>query len=255
MLTGLPPIKIPKKICDNFLINKQTRNSFSNFTTSKASEILHVYLDICGPLDTPSLGGNRYFVSFVDDMSRKVWLYPIKVKSDVFNIFKDFKALMEKQFGNCIKILRIDGGGEFTSGELKGFCKERGIVHEVTSPYTPQHNGIAERRNMTILNMVRSMLKEKNLPHIFWGEVAMTVVHVLNRCPTKRLDSMVPEEAWSRSKPLVKHFRIFGSFCYRHVPDQRRKKLDDNGEPMIFFWIQLYWFIQTIQSKESTSSI
>ena len=137
MLTGLPPIKIPKKICDNFLINKQPRNSFSNFTTSKASEILHVYSDNCGPLDTPSLGGNRYFVSFVDDLSRKVWLYPIKAKSDVFNIFKDFKALVKKQSGKCIKILRTDGGGEFTSGELEGFCKEHGIVHEVTAPYTP----------------------------------------------------------------------------------------------------------------------
>ena len=152
----------------------------------------------------------------------------------MFNIFKDFKAFVEKQSGKCIKILRIDDGGEFTSGELEGFCKEHGIVHEVTAPYIPQHNGIAERRNRTILNMVRSMLKKKNLPHSFWGEAAMTVVHVLNRCPTKRLNSMVPEEAWSGSKPSVKHFRIFGSLCYRHVPDQRRKKLDDKSEPMIF---------------------
>ena len=79
MLTSIPPIKILKKICDNCLISKQPRNSFSNFTTSKASEKLHVvYLDICGSLNTPSLGGNRYFVSFVDNLSRKVWLYPIK---------------------------------------------------------------------------------------------------------------------------------------------------------------------------------
>nr|KYP66838.1 Retrovirus-related Pol polyprotein from transposon TNT 1-94 [Cajanus cajan] len=235
MLTGLPSIKIPKKVCDSCLISKQPRKSFSNFTTSKASKILHVvYSDVCGPIDTPSLGGNRYFVSFVDDLSRKVWLYLIKAKSDVFSIFKEFKALVEKQSEKCIKILRTDGGGEFTSGEFEGFCKEHGIVHEVTAPYTPQHNGIAERRNRTILNMVRSMLKEKNLPHSFWGEAAMTAVYVLNRCPTKRLDSMVPEEAWSGSKPSVKHFRIFGSLCYRHVPDQRRKKLDDKSEPMIF---------------------
>nr|KYP61818.1 Retrovirus-related Pol polyprotein from transposon TNT 1-94 [Cajanus cajan]KYP63036.1 Retrovirus-related Pol polyprotein from transposon TNT 1-94 [Cajanus cajan] len=235
MLTGLPSIKIPKKICDNCLISKQPRNSFSNFTASKANEVLHVvYSDVCGPIDTPSLGGNRYFVSFVDDLSRKAWLYLIKAKSDVFSIFKDFKALVEKQSGKCIKILRTDGGGEFTSGEFEGFCKEHGIVHEVTAPYTPQHNGIAERRNRTILNMVRSMLKEKNLPHSFWGEAAMTAVYVLNRCPTKRLGSMVPEEAWSGSKPSVKHLRIFGSLCYRHVPDQRRKKLDDKSEAMIF---------------------
>jgi len=82
--------------------------------------------------------------------------------------------------------------------------------------------------------MVRSMLKQKNIPHSFWGEAAMTIAHVLNRCPTKRLESIVPKEAWSGSKPSIKHFKIFGSFCFRHIPNQRRKKLDDISEPMIF---------------------
>ena len=102
-----------------------------------------------------------------------------------------------------MKTLRTDGGGEFTSSELKDFCKEHGIVHEVTAPYTPQHNGIVEKRNRIILNMVRCMLKQKNLSHSFWGEAAMIAAHVLNRCPTKRLNSVVPEEAWSSSKPSV----------------------------------------------------
>ena len=112
MVYGLPSIVIPKKICDNCLINKQPRTSFSSYTMSKASDILHiVYLDVCGPFDVPSLGGNRYFVSFVDDLSRKLWLYLIKAKSEVFNIFKRFKALVEKQSRKCIKILRTNGGG------------------------------------------------------------------------------------------------------------------------------------------------
>ena len=76
-------------------------------------------------------------------------------------------------------------------------------MHEVTAPYTPKHNGIVEKRNRIILNMVRCMLKQKNLSHSFWGEAAMTAAHVLNRCPTKRLNSVVPEEAWSSSKPSV----------------------------------------------------
>jgi len=62
----------------------------------------------------------------------------------------------------------------------------------------------------------------------------MTIAHVLNKCPTKRLDSIVPEEAWSGNKPSAKHFKIFGSLCYRHILDQRRKKLDEKSEPMIF---------------------
>lgn len=82
--------------------------------------------------------------------------------------------------------------------------------------------------------MVRSILKGENLPHSFWGEVAMTKIYVFNKCPTKLLDSMVPKEAWSRNKPSVKNFKIFGSLCYKHVPDQRRNLLDDKHENKIF---------------------
>ena len=107
-------------------------------------------------------------------------------------------------------------------------------MHEITAPYTPQHNGVAERRNRTILNMVRSMLKSKNLSHEFSGEAAATAVYVLNHCPTKRLEFKVLEEVWTGKKPSIRHFRVFGSLCYRHIPDQKRRKLDDKSEQMIF---------------------
>ncbi|MCH81779.1 hypothetical protein A2U01_0002571 [Trifolium medium] len=109
-----------------------------------------------------------------------------------------------------------------------------GIVHEVTAPYTPQHNSLAERRNITILDMARSMLKQKNMPHKFWGEAVNTAAYILNKCPTKKLKLKVPEEAWSSRKPSVKHLKVFGSLCYNHVPDVKRSKLDDKSETMIF---------------------
>lgn len=102
--------------------------------------------------------------------------------------------MAEKQSGRFLKILRTDGGGKFVSNEFDDFCVKHGIQHEVTPPYTPQHNELAERRNRTVLNMVRSMLKEKGLPHCFWGEAANTATYILNRCPTKRLEDMVLEE-------------------------------------------------------------
>ena len=102
-----------------------------------------------------------------------------------------------------------------------------------TPPYTPQHNGAAERKNRTIMNMVRSMLKGKSLPKYLWGEAVSTAVFILNRSPSKRLEGITPEEAWSGAKPNVSHFRIFGSLCFRHIPDQLRRKLDDKGEQMI----------------------
>jgi hypothetical protein len=103
----------------------------------------------------------------------------------------------------------------------------------VTAPYTPQHNGLAERQNRTLLNMTRSMLKQKNLPHKFWGEAVTTAAYILNKCPTKKLNLKVPEEAWCGRKPSVKHFKVFGSLCYKHVPDARRSKLEDKSEIMI----------------------
>lgn len=102
------------------------------------------------------------------------------------------------------------------------------------TPYTPQHNEMDEMRERAILNMARSMLKGIKLPKSFWGEAVSTVVFILNRCPTKSLKNATPEEAWLGVKPDVSHFRIFGSLCFRHLPKQVRKKLDDRSEQMIF---------------------
>ena len=158
----------------------------------------------------------------------------LKRKSEVFSIFRKFKATVEKQSGACIKTLRTDGGGEYTSIEFKDFCEKERIKHEFTPLYTPQHNGTAERRNRTIMNMVRSMLKYKELPMALWSEAAATAVYILNRCPTSRFDGITPEEAWSGFKPDVKHLRVFGSLCYKHILDKLRQKLDDKAVPMIF---------------------
>src|ERR1051325_6396980 len=113
------------------------------------------------------------------------------------------------------------------------FCVEHGVDNEVTAHYTPQHNGIAERRNITILDMARCMLKQKNLPKSLWGEAVSTAVYIFNRRPTKILKNKVPEEVWSGKRPSVSHLKLFGSMCYKHIPDARRRKLDDKSEPMI----------------------
>ena len=114
----------------------------------------------------------------------------------------------------------------------KTTTKKSRLTHNGT-PYTPQHNGTVERRNRTMLNMVRCMLREKHLPHDFWAEAVSTAAHILNRCPTKRLDSLTSEEAWSGLKPSVKHFKVFGSLCYMHVPEHNRRKLDSRAQTMI----------------------
>ncbi|KAK2392639.1 putative mitochondrial protein [Trifolium repens] len=234
MVLGLPSVITPVETCTTCLLGKQPRDSFKNHLPMRSNEVLNVvHSDICGPIDVLSTGGNKYFLTFVDEFSRMTWLYHIKVKSEAFDVFKKFKALVEKQSGKSIKVLRTDGGGEYTSTEFENYCKEKGIIHEVTAPYTPQHNGLAERRNRSILNMARSMVKQKQLPKRFWGEAVSTAVYILNRSPTKRLVDKVPEEVWSKVKPSVSHLKVFGSLCYKHIPDVKRKKLDDKSEAMI----------------------
>ena len=116
---------------------------------------------------------------------------------------------------------------------FENLCAEHGVDHEVTAPYTLKHNGIAERRNKTILDMARCMLKKKNLLKSLWGEVVLTAVYILNMCPTKILKNNVPKEVWSGKQPSVSHLKVFGSMYYKHVPDARRRKLDDKSKPMI----------------------
>ncbi|PNX70434.1 equilibrative nucleoside transporter 3-like protein, partial [Trifolium pratense] len=159
-----------------------------------------------------------------------MWVYPIKTKDEVLIVFQRFKAIVEKQAGRKIRVLRSVGGGVYTSHNFRIFCKKEGISHEVT----PQHNEVCESRNKTIMEMTRCMLKEKNLPKSFWGEAVTTACYVLNRCPTNCLDKVL-EVVWSGSTPSVKHLRlrVFGSLCHRHISGERRRKLDDKSKALI----------------------
>ena len=108
------------------------------------------------------------------------------------------------------------------------------IVHQMTTPYSPQQNGVSERKNRTVMEMVNCMLFEKKLPKLLWAEAVSTSVYLLNRLPTKSVQSKTPIEAWSGVKPFVKHLKVFGSLCYLHVPFIKRGKLDERVEKGVF---------------------
>eukprot|EP00253_Pinus_taeda_P004978 PITA_04978 len=133
-----------------------------------------------------------------------------------------------------IKVLRTDRGGEYISKEFLRFCRENGIHKQFTARYTPQQNGVAERKNRTIMDMARSMLKAKHLANNYWAEAVNCAAYILNRCPTKAVMNKVLEEAWSGRKQGVTHMKVFGCVAYAHIPDQLRRKLDSKGEKCIF---------------------
>jgi len=235
MMRDLPCLKENNESCEGCLLGKQHRLPFSTDKAWRGKDLLElIHTDVCGPMRTPSHHNNRYFILFIDDFSRMTWVYFLKAKSEVFGIFKKFKALVEKQSGKQIKVLRTDRGKEYTSREFDKFCEDEGIERQLTVAYTPQQNGVSERKNRTVMEMARSMLKEKGMPNTFWAEAVYTAVYILNRCPTKAVKDKTPIEAWSGRKPSAKHLRVFGSICYIHVPDQRRHKLEDKTIRGIF---------------------
>src|ERR1700722_18946751 len=184
-----------------------------------------IHSDVCGPMSVTSNGGARYFVTFIDDYSRFIVVNLMKSKAEVIQHFMTYRAWSENVTGNRIKILRSDNGGEFISKEFDSLLTKHGIARQTSPPYTPEHNGVAERANRTIVESARSMLHGAKLTLSYWGEAVMTAVYVRNRCPSKVVVNKTPFEAWSGEPPSVGHLRVFGCTAYAHVSKQRRTKL------------------------------
>eukprot|EP00253_Pinus_taeda_P027766 PITA_27766 len=146
-----------------------------------------IHTDVCEPFSVASTTKHKYYVIFVDDFSRKCWIFFMQKKSETYSNFCEFKALVEKESGKKVKDLRSNNGGEFISGEFKDFCRAEGIQREIIAPHNPQQNGVAERKNRTIVGSARAMLHDQGLPLHLWEEACNTAVYVQNRCPHKIL--------------------------------------------------------------------
>nr|GFA06330.1 retrotransposon protein, putative, Ty1-copia subclass [Tanacetum cinerariifolium] len=175
----------PYDKCESCISGKMTKKHFSH-KTEKVNDVLGlIHTDVCGPLRHVSKKGASYFITFTDDYSRYGYVYLLKHKHEVSKTFKVFKNEVENQLGKTIKALRSDRGGEYISQEFKDYLKACGIVQQLTPPYTPQHNGVSERRNRTLLNMLQSMMSLTTLPLSFWYYALETPARIINMVPTK----------------------------------------------------------------------
>ena len=239
--------------CKGCVYGKSSRAPIPKLNAHRASGILDlVHTDVCGPFPEESLGGSLYFVSFIDDCSRYAWVYPIATKADVFSTFTNWLASAEnlhkrklkvltsgkrldKLMGESgqgdspakLRVLQSDNGGEYISAKMKLFLEKRGISHRLTAPGNPHQNGVAERMNRTLIELVRSMLHHKDLPKHFWAEALAVSVHVRNRVTTSGLSSKsTPYEILFGRKPNLSYLRVFGSRCWYHLGKQKVDKLD-----------------------------
>jgi hypothetical protein len=160
------------------------------------------------PMETPSIGLSRYVLTFIDDFTKKVFVYFLKNKSDVFDHFVEFKAYIEKQTDEKIKMVRTDNGKEYVNQDFIKFCKKHGIVHELTVPYTPQQNGVAERMNRTLVEKAKCLLFDAGLPKYCWAEAIHMSAHLINRIPSK---GKVPDALFYNKKVSLQDLKLFGT--------------------------------------------
>lgn len=223
-------VDLDKSSCKVCCEGKQCRLPFTK-EGSRSEEILQlVHTDISGPMEHESLGGSRYYILFIDDFSRMIFIYFIKHKSEALSCFAEFKAKVEKQTNKKIKILRSDNGCEYCNKEFDSYLKKEGIIHQRSNPYTPEQNGLSERNNRTIVEKGRCLLFDANLSKEFWAEATNTAVYLQNRTALPTLNDKTPFEIWTGCKPDVSHLRIFGSKVMVHLPKEKRQKWDRKSE-------------------------
>ena len=243
--------------CDGCILGKGHRTPFPRESQSRARNVLElVHTDVLGPVEVYSIGGSKYFISFIDDHSNWVVEYTMRSKSEALDRFKEYKQYAETHTNRKLvklhvrehrgtnddntdetiklKVLRSDNGGEYLSNNFKQYLKDNGIHQELTVAHTLQQNGVAERMNRTLFDLVRSMLHHKSIEKRFWAEALATAVYTRNRVTSRALpDNITPHHIWHGKTPDLSHMRVFGSKCWYIVPKKKVKKLDTRAREAV----------------------
>ncbi|WVZ98807.1 hypothetical protein U9M48_044188 [Paspalum notatum var. saurae] len=216
MVIGVKDVTFEKdKLCSACQAGKQVASHHPMKTcvsTSKALQLLH--MDLFGPTTYESIGGNLYCLVIVDDFTRYTWTLFLGDKSETPDKFKIFAKRAQREFGLNIVKVRSDNGSEFKNYKVDDWCDEEGIKHEFSATYTPQQNGVVERKNKTLITLARAMLDDYGTSEDFWAEAINTACHASNRVYLHRLLGKTPYELLIGRKPNISYFRVFGCKCF-----------------------------------------
>ncbi|KAH0813975.1 hypothetical protein GEV33_008816 [Tenebrio molitor] len=222
-------VNLPKHscICPVCVEGKQTKLPHVQSRTRAQRPLQLVHSDLMGPIQNEAYNKEQYILTFIDDYTHFVVVYLLETKSEVFNYFKQYKAMVNSHFERRISRLRCDNGREYLSNDITKYLKSKGIQHELTIRYTPQQNGVAERMNRTLMERARCMLLGSKLEKCLWTEAILTAAYLVNRSPTSSLKDQVPAELWYGEKPNLNKLKIFGCVAYLRLPNEILKsKLD-----------------------------
>ena len=226
LVHGMESLTLTDFPCHSCTEGRQATKPTINLPKVTTRKLELVHSDVCGPIKPTFVGGSRYFLTFTDDHTRKSWIFCMEQKGEVLSKFLEFKSMAENQSGEKIRTLRCDNGGEYKGQAWEELCKTTGLEMSYSTPYAPNQNGVSERLNRTLVDMVISMLSSSGLPKELWGEALSTAVYLKNRSPHAAIDGKTPEEAWSEIKPSVRHLKVFGCKVSALLTKGKRNKFD-----------------------------
>jgi hypothetical protein len=231
-------IEVTKLECEICCKSKQTRKPFNKSRkkkpeSSKIGELIHS--DIVGPLKEDSFGGYKYIVTFIDDSTRYSKIYLLKKRDELLEKFKEYRSLVRTQANKKILKIRNDKGGEYISSKFRKFLKRKGITEDPHPVNTPQHSGVAERFNRSLLEKTRALLKQHNLDLKFWSHAVITANFLLQRTPIAIINNSTPNQLFTKKEPNYNSIKVFGSKCSVKKNDEggngrSKGKLDDRSE-------------------------
>ena len=207
--------------CQDCSLSKSTHSRSKNPHTSATKPFELIHSDLSGKFSVQSLGKAFYYMTFIDDYTRYTWVYILKTKDQASQAIKDFLAMVKRQFNTEVKYFRTDGGGEYVNYEVKATFAQEWITHEVTPPYSPESNGVVERFNRTLKEMIRTWLRSIE-KYFLLAEAVNSMVYIKNKLPHRMLDKTTPFEKLFGQKPSITHLQPFGRKCYVHIPEAKR---------------------------------
>lgn len=212
-------------------LSKQKKLSYSssNNICNSSFELLHI--GIWGPFSVETIEGFRYFLTIVDDHSRATWLYLLRTKNEVLQVFPAFIQQVENQYNVKVKSVRSDNAPEL---RFTDFYKEKGIVSFHSCPETPEQNSVVERKHQHILNVARALMFQSQVPLSSWGDCVQTAVFLINRIPSPVLSDKTPFEILTGKAPAYDQIRTFGCLCYASTSPKQRHKFQPRSRACIF---------------------
>ncbi|KAK2988761.1 hypothetical protein RJ640_025920 [Escallonia rubra] len=224
--------------CEVCELAKSHRVSFPLALNKSPDPFMIIHSDVWGPSKVNSLGGSRWFVTFIDDCTGMTWVQLMKSKSEVNVLFQQFCKMIHTQYNARIQVLRSDNGGEYLSAELQQYLKAHGIIHQTTCSNTPQQNGVAERKNRHLLEVVRASLIEAHLPLSYWSEALILTAYLINRVPSRPIDYQTPSQALVEAivAPVLPNLppHVFGCVAFVHLHKHQRNKLSPRALRCVF---------------------